>query len=604
MKTLVLAEKPSVGRELARILQCSRKTKGYIEGPQFVVTWSLGHLVTLAEPEDYDQKYREWRLEDLPMLPFSMKLKVIRQTSHQFRIVKGLMNRKDIRELIIATDAGREGELVARWIMVLANWKKPFRRLWISSQTDEAIREGFANLKAGTAYNNLYDAAVCRAEADWLIGLNVTRALTCRFNAQLNAGRVQTPTLAMIVNRESEIKQFVPIDYWTIQVDFGDYYANWTNKSGSSRIFNRLQAEKIAAKIKGHQAVVKDIQHTSKSEGAPLAYDLTELQRDANKRLGYSAQKTLSVLQNLYEQHKLVTYPRTDSRYITTDIVSTLTARLKSISVAPYAALTRPILQKPLKPTKRFVDDNKVTDHHAIIPTEQPLVLSSLKEEERKLYDLIVRRFIAVLYPPYRYNRTTIVTVVNNEYFHSRGRVVKDKGWRAVTSITRENDQMEEETLPDQNLAQQKKGAIKNIESYKISKSKTRPPLRYTEATLLTAMEYPGKFLEDEELRETMKDSGLGTPATRAEIIEKLLKTSYIERHGRELVPTSKGIQLISLVDPALKTPELTAQWEQKLSDVARGKGSKKNLCTISARTRQSWLKVLVPAQPRIKRII
>ncbi|MEG3070704.1 MAG: DNA topoisomerase [Candidatus Syntrophopropionicum ammoniitolerans] len=241
-----------------------------------------------------------------------------------------------------------------------------------------------------------------------------------------------------------------------------------------------------------------------------------------------------------------------------------------------YAALTRPILQKPLKPTKRFVDDNKVTDHHAIIPTEQPLVLSSLKEEERKLYDLIVRRFIAVLYPPYRYNRTTIVTVVNNEYFHSRGRVVKDKGWRAVTSITRENDQMEEETLPDQNLAQQKKGAIKNIESYKISKSKTRPPLRYTEATLLTAMEYPGKFLEDEELRETMKDSGLGTPATRAEIIEKLLKTSYIERHGRELVPTSKGIQLISLVDPALKTPELTAQWEQKLSDVARGKGSKK----------------------------
>ncbi|NLJ76724.1 MAG: DNA topoisomerase III [Peptococcaceae bacterium] len=576
MKTLVLAEKPGVGRELARILQCSRKTKGYIEGSQFIVTWSLGHLVTLAEPEDYDQKYREWRLEDLPMLPFRMKLKVIRQTSHQFRIVKDLMNRKDVRELIIATDAGREGELVARWIMALANWKKPFKRLWISSQTDEAIREGFANLKAGIAYNNLYDAAVCRAEADWLIGLNVTRALTCRFNAQLNAGRVQTPTLAMMVNRESEIKQFVPVDYWTIQVDFGDYYANWTNKSGSRRIFNRLQAEKIAAKIKGHQAVVKDIQHTSKSEGAPLAYDLTELQRDANKRLGYSAQKTLSVLQNLYEQHKLVTYPRTDSRYITTDIVPTLTARLKNISVVPYTALVKPLLQKPLKPNKRFVDDNKVTDHHAIIPTEQHLVLSSLKEEERKLYDLIVRRFIAVLYPPYRYNSTTIVTVVNNEYFHSRGRVVKDKGWRAVTSITRENDQMEEEKLPDQNLTQQKKGDIKNIKSYKISKFKTRPPSRYTEATLLTAMECPGKFIEDEELRETMKGSGLGTPATRAEIIEKLLKTSYIERHGRELVPTSKGIQLISLVDPALKTPELTAQWEQKLSDIARGKGNKK----------------------------
>jgi DNA topoisomerase-3 len=485
------------------------------------------------------------------------------------------MKRDDIKELVIATDAGREGELVARWIMVLANWKKPFRRLWISSQTDDAIKEGFANLKAGTAYNNLYDAAACRAEADWLIGLNVTRALTCKFNAQLNAGRVQTPTLAMIVNRESEIKQFIPVDFWTIRVDFGDYFGDWRNKDGNSRIFNQSKAEEITAKIKGHTGVIKDIHTESKSEGAPLAYDLTELQRDANKRYGFSAQKTLSVLQDLYEQHKLVTYPRTDSRYITTDIVPTLTARLKSISVAPYAELVKPLFQKPLNVTKRFADNSKVTDHHAIIPTEQPLRLSSLKEEERKLYDLIVRRFIAVLYPPYRYDQTTLITVIAGENFHSRGKVVKDKGWRSVTSRTVEKDGSEEETMPEQTLTLQKKSDVKQVKSCKINKSKTKPPSRYTEAALLTAMESPGKFIEDEELRETMKGSGLGTPATRAEIIEKLLNTSYIERQGKELVPTSKGVQLISLVSPSLKTPELTAQWEQRLSNIARGKGSK-----------------------------
>jgi DNA topoisomerase III len=580
MKSLVLAEKPSVAREIARVLKCGMKNKGYFEGPQFVVTWSLGHLVTLAEPDDYDKKYKEWRLEDLPMLPANMKLKVIKQTSHQFQVVRNLMNRNDLKELVIATDAGREGELVARWIMVLANWKKPFKRLWISSQTDDAIRDGFANLKAGASYNNLYDAAVCRAEADWLIGLNVTRALTCKNNAQLNAGRVQTPTLAMMVNRETEIKQFVPVDFWTIRADFGDYFGDWRSKSGNSRIFDHSQAEEIAAKVKGHPGVIKEIHTEGKSEGAPLAYDLTELQRDANKRYSFSAQKTLSILQDLYEQHKLVTYPRTDSRYITSDIVPTLTTRLRSISVAPYADLVKPLLQKPLTPTKRFVDNNKVTDHHALIPTEQPLRLTSLKEEERKLYDLIVRRFIAVLYPPYRYDQTTLVTVINGEPFHSQGKVVKDKGWRAVASKAAEKDDVDDKALPEQTLTMQKKGDVKQLKACKINKSKTKPPARYNEATLLTAMESPGKFIEDEELRETMKGSGLGTPATRAEIIEKLINTSYIERQGKELVPTSKGIQLVNLVSPALKTPELTAQWEQKLSNIARGKGSKTEFMT------------------------
>jgi len=575
MKSLVLAEKPSVAKEIARVLKCTGKNKGFLEGPQYVVTWALGHLVVLAEPEDYDHKYKQWKLEDLPMLPASMKLKVIRQTSHQFQVIRNLMKRGDISELVIATDAGREGELVARWIMVLANWKKPFKRLWISSQTDDAIREGFANLKAGTAYNNLYDAAVCRAQADWLIGLNVTRALTCKFNAQLTAGRVQTPTLAMIVNRENEIKQFVPVDYWTIRADFGDYFGDWRDPSGKNRIFNYTQAEEIVSRIKGYPGVIKEVRTESKSEPPPLAYDLTELQRDANKRYGFPAQKTLSVLQDLYERHKLVTYPRTDSRYITTDIVPTLPARLKSIATGPYAGLVKPLLQKTLEPTKRFVDNSKVTDHHAIIPTGQPLQLAALSAEEKNLYDLIARRFITVLYPPYRYGQTTLTTVVNGEHFYSSGRVVKDLGWRAVTAKAAEKEELKDDALPEQTLALHKKGEQKQVNSYKINKSKTKPPARYTEATLLTAMESPGKFIEDEELRESMKGSGLGTPATRAEIIEKLLYNNYIERQGKELFPTSKGMQLINLVSPALKTPELTAQWEQRLADIARGKGSK-----------------------------
>ena len=296
MKSLVLAEKPSVAREIARVLNCNKKNKGFIEGPNYVVTWALGHLVTLAEPEDYDQKLKSWRMEDLPMLPDKMKLKVIKPTTSQYQVVRSLMQRGDIKDMVIATDAGREGELVARWIMAKAVWKKPFKRLWISSQTDAAIREGFANLKAGSAYNNLYDAAVCRAEADWLIGLNVTRALTCKFNTQFTAGRVQTPTLAMIVNREQEIQQFKPVDYWTIRADFEDYFGDWRDKKGQGRIFDHDRAEEVIVKVQGHRGIITEVRREAKSEPPPLAYDLTELQRDANRRLNFSAQKTLSVL--------------------------------------------------------------------------------------------------------------------------------------------------------------------------------------------------------------------------------------------------------------------------------------------------------------------
>jgi DNA topoisomerase-3 len=576
MKSIVLAEKPSVAKEIARILKCNKKGKGFFEGSNYLVTWALGHLVTLAEPGDYEVKWKEWRLQDLPMLPEKMKLKVMRQTSHQFRIVTQLMKRSDIGQMIIATDAGREGELVARWIMKLGGWKKPAKRLWISSQTDAAVTEGFSRLKPGNDYLNLYRAAVCRAEADWLIGLNVTRALTCKFDAQLSAGRVQTPTLSMMVNREEEIKNFVPVDFWTVEAYFGDYFGAWRSKDGNTRIFKQEKAREIQEKVKGGKGVIRDVKTDHKSEPPPLAYDLTELQRDANRRYSFSAKKTLSVLQGLYERHKLVTYPRTDSRYITSDMKGTLPLRLERMAKGPYANLVKKLLENKLNITKRLVNDARVTDHHAIIPTEQPLDLSRLENDEKRLYDLIARRFITVLSPPYLYDQTTIVTEVNGQWFYARGKVVKSQGWRAVTGAAllaeEETGAGEKDKLPTQSLKHQKKGDSKDVKECKLKKAKTQPPPRYTEATLLTAMESPGKFIEDEELRESIKAGGLGTPATRAEIIEKLISSYYVERHGKELAPTSKGKQLIGLVPPELKSPELTAQWELRLSNIARGK--------------------------------
>ncbi|MGE5381271.1 MAG: DNA topoisomerase III [Methylocystaceae bacterium] len=604
MKSLVLAEKPSVAKEIARVLGCKSGGKGYLEGPNYVVTWALGHLVTLAEPDDYDPKYKQWRLEDLPMLPDKLKLKTIRQTSHQYQVVKALMKRQDIKDLVIATDAGREGELVARWIMEQANWKKPFSRLWISSQTDEAIREGFRNLKPGYHYDNLYQAAVSRAEADWVIGLNVTRALTCRHNAQLNAGRVQTPTLAMLVKRETEIKNFRPVDFWTLQADFGDYFGDWRDTSGNGRIFDQERAQALAMRVQGKNGIIKEVKTEAKHEAHPLLYDLTELQRDANRRYGFSAQKTLSVLQVLYERHKLVTYPRTDSRYLSADIVPTLEGRLKSINTGPYADLIKPLLGRPLPTSKRLVDNSKVSDHHALIPTGQTLHLDTLDGDEKKLYDLVVRRFIAVFYSPFRYDLTTMVTVVDGETFFSRGRVIKEHGWKVVNTKSIESEAVEgsdEEKLPEQTLRQQKQGSAVLAKSCKVNRGKTRPPARYTEATLLTAMEHPGKYIEDEDLRESMKQAGLGTPATRAEIIEKLVKTFYVERNGKELVPTDKGSQLIAMVPSSLRTPDLTAQWEQELADIAQGKAKRDKFIQDIRKNARELVQMVIEDETKFK---
>ena len=571
-KILVLAEKPSVGRELAKVLGCNQKGDGFISGPKYIVSWALGHLVTLADPEAYGEKYKTWKLEDLPMVPPKMQLVVIKETARQFGVVKNLIMKPEVTELVLATDAGREGELVGRWIFEKVGTRKPIKRLWISSQTEKAIKEGFNQLKPGAQYELLYKSARCRAEADWLVGLNITRALTCKYNAQLSAGRVQTPTLAMIVQREEEIRRFVPKDYWTIDAVVNGFTIHWIDPlSGQTRLLEKAKADAIVTKLNGQTAVIKDIKKEAKQELPPLAYDLTELQRDANRRYSYSAKKTLQVMQQLYETHKLVTYPRTDSRYITDDLVPTLPERLKSIAIGPYAVMANNLIRNKFKVTKRLVDNSKVSDHHAIIPTEQYVNLNALSNEERHIYDLIVKRFLAVLNPAFEYELTTVMLEAAGERFHAKGKIIKSKGWKSVyegvSNVDDDDDEDEDQSLPEM-----KRGDSFQITSVKAIQGKTKPPARYTEATLLSAMEHPGKFIDNKSLRETLEStSGLGTPATRADIIEKLFDSFYMERRGKDIFPTSKGIQLIGLVPEEIKSPELTAKWEQQLSLISKG---------------------------------
>lgn len=575
-KTLVLTEKPSVAKDIARVLGCKRSGNGCIVGDKYIVTWALGHLVTLADPEAYDDKYKSWRMEDLPMLPGRMKLVVIGQTSKQFKAVSSLLSSAEVSDIVIATDAGREGELVARWIIQKANCRKPMRRLWISSQTDKAIKEGFASLKPSSQYDNLYRSAQCRAEADWLVGLNVTRALTCKHNAQLSAGRVQTPTLAMIVRREEDILRFRPKDYFTVKADFGEYTALYKDGKGQARFADAAAAKEVADSVRGKRGVLSEVKKVYRFKAPPAAYDLTELQRDANKKYGYSAKQTLSLMQSLYETHKLLTYPRTDSRYITKDVAATLPERLRAIAIGPYKDSASAVLHsKPLQ-TKYIVNDAKVTDHHAIIPTEQYVDLNKLSREERHIYDLVVRRFIAVLSAPFEYDEVQVKITVGKYNFYTKGQSVKSAGWKALyDSSLADDDDDSEPDLAAQRLPALSQGAAVAVKEVRVCAGKTSPPARYTEATLLTAMENPASQVEDGRLRDALKMAGgLGTPATRADIIEKLFNSFYIERRGREIFPTSKGRQLIGIVPPDLKSAELTAKWEQQLSLIAEGKAN------------------------------
>lgn len=587
MKHLVIAEKPSVARDIARVLGCSKKNNSYIEGKDYVVTWALGHLVTLADPEEYGEQYKTWRMDTLPMLPDRWKLVVIKQTSRQYHTVKEQIFRKDISDIIIATDAGREGELVARWILGKAGNRKPLKRLWISSVTDKAIREGFSHLRPGKDYENLYHAAVARAEADWEVGINATRALTCKYNAQLSCGRVQTPTLAMIAAREEEIKKFIPKLYYGLKAVVKGIPFTWTDaKNNSGRTFDKSRIENIYKKA-AQKIRITEVKKKTKKTYSPALYDLTALQREANQRYGYSAKETLNIMQRLYENHKVLTYPRTDSRYLTTDMTGTLKERLKACAVGPYRKAASRLSMQEIKADKSFVNNAKVSDHHAIIPTEQFVQLEHMSSDERKIYDLVVRRFLAVLSPDCEYEEISLTGMIGNETFRAKGSQILKAGWREIYDADWED--IEDEDAPDNGGSTGsssltgttwpdiRKGSELPVTSLSITEGKTKPPAYFTEGTLIAAMENPARYMQhkDQTLARTLGETGgLGTVATRADIIEKLFGSFLMEKKGAEIHITSKGRQLLSLVPPDLKSPELTAQWELRLKSIAQGKES------------------------------
>jgi DNA topoisomerase-3 len=574
-KRLIVAEKPSVGRDIAGVLGKHRKGEGRLDGDGWTVTWALGHLVELAPPDAYGEEYKRWSLEKLPILPDSFKVRVTPKTRKQFELVKAMMSDPEVSEVVNACDAGREGELIFAYLYGLSGCKKPVKRLWISSLTQEAIREGFGSLRDGREMRPLEDAARSRSEADWVVGMNATRAYSSKFGRPgnvLSVGRVQTPTLKVLVDREREIESFVPEKFWTVHARFskeGESYDGLWFKDKQSRLSSKEAADEIAAKVRGVTGTVRKAQKKTATEKPPLLHDLTELQRNANAWYGFSADRTLKAAQALYEQRKLITYPRTSSRYLSGDMVPGLPGRVEAsgglTDLSPFARELLALEKLPV--TKRVVDDSKVTDHHAIVPTNKKLS-GELPPDEAKVYDLVARRFLSVFFPEARFENTTVVTEAEGETFVSKGRVVLEAGWRRLyPDGAGGKKEKEPPVLPE----------IKERQSWPVVKvgvkeGETKPPPRYSESALLGAMETAGKLVEDEELRQQMKDSGLGTPATRAATIERLLKVGYAEREKKTLVPTEKGLALISLLaDDSLASPELTARWEERLAKMERG---------------------------------
>lgn len=562
-KSVVIAEKPSVARDIARVLNCNKKGDGFLEGNKYVITWALGHLVTLADPESYDIKYRTWNLEELPMIPSNLRTTTIKKTHKQFNSIKSQLNRSDINEVVIATDSAREGELVARWIIDKANINKPIKRLWISSVTDKAIQEGFKNLKDGKQYENLYHAAVARSEADWYVGLNATRALTTKFNAQLSAGRVQTPTLGIIAQREEEIKNFTPRKYneVTLKSNNGITFL-WNDDKNKSRIFNKEQADKLYNKLNNQTAIINVIEKSQKKNFAPQLYDLTELQRDANKIYGFSGKQTLRIMQQLYERHKVLTYPRTDSRVISSDIVPTLKDRIKACSVGEYNKYTSNLVHKTFHLPKSVVNDKAVSDHHAIIPTEEPVFIDTLDTNERRIYDLVIKRFLAVLSEPFEYEQIKIIAEVSGETLIAKENLTTKLGWKEVYG--------EKQSNKGSNLRQGQHITGQLL----LKEGSTLPPDRHTEGSLLKAMENPARHMEEtnQKMTKTLQAvGGIGTVATRADVIDKLINGGYIEQRGKYLYLTNTGKQLLDLAPEDLRSPALTAEWEDKLLKIENG---------------------------------
>lgn len=565
---VVVAEKPSVGRDIARVLRCTGKGEGFLRGEKYLITWAVGHLVALCEPDEVDEKYKKWRMDDLPMLPTHIPTKVLPKTRSQFSIIKKLINAEDTERIICATDAGREGELIFRLIYQQAKCQKPVDRLWISSMTDEAIREGFAALRPAQDYNGLYRSAACRSQADWLVGMNASRAFTLRFDALLSIGRVQTPTLAILVKRYHEIANFKPEEYFTLTADFGDYSGQWFDPTNSdekknSRIPDKKTADQLAKQIRGKEALVKSVSAEAKKELPPQLYDLTSLQRDANRKLGFTADKTLKIAQELYEKWKAVTYPRTDSRYLPLDMVGRAKLTLQKLP-GEYKALVQNLpwsAEGKLPFSKRIFDNAKVSDHHALIPTPQTAPLEKLPPDAAKLFDMITRRAIAAFYPAHEYDAIKAITACQEQVFRSSGKVVRINGWKDVYPV----DDKEPDALPALNQGDQRTVCKANVK-----KESTKPPAPHTDASLLAAMENAGRDLADEKLREQMKGSGLGTPATRAAIIERLIQVGYAARKGRSLNATEKGVSLIAIAPPEIASPETTGKWELALDEIAR----------------------------------
>jgi DNA topoisomerase-3 len=572
---LIVTEKPSVAKDIARVLKINGSRDGYIEGKDYTITWCIGHLIQLAYPEEYDSKFKGWNMNDLPIFPKKFKYAINPSTAKQYEIVKNLMLSEKVTEIICATDAGREGQLIFGYVYINAGCKKPVQRLWISSMTDEAIEEGFSKLRDNKEFFSLYQSAKARSEADWLVGINATRLFTVKYNQMLTIGRVQTPTLSLIVNRQKDIDNFVQEPFYEIEADCQMFSATWFNNKGT-RIKELEKAEEIKKKCDNKEGTITKLKTKRATVERPLLYDLTELQRDGNKRFGYSAEQTLEAAQNLYEKHKLTTYPRTDSRYLTKDMKSKLPGLLMNIKSGWKGSeyCVDKVVGQKINADKRVINDKKVTDHHAIIVTPNIRNFASVKlsEREKNILRLVVARFISVLDRKQEFDQTDVELLIENEKFKARGKKVVVPGWKEVEDIMLGKEVKEDKGDKDDkeittNLAVNDKLTPSEV---KVVSKKTSPPKQYNEATLLTAMETAGRQIEDEKLKEEMKSIGLGTPATRAGIIEKLISVGYIKRNRKNLVPTQNGIQLIDIVHEKLKKPDLTGEWESELSKIAK----------------------------------
>jgi DNA topoisomerase III len=591
--TLVIAEKPSVGQDLARVLPgpfqkhagAGERTTRWLEGPEHVITWAVGHLVQLAEPDEYDERYKKWRMADLPIVPRDFKLVVRDERSRkQMSVVRDLLRRDDVERVVNACDAGREGELIFKYVLEAAGVKqrKPVQRLWLSSMTNQAMREAFGHLRPDGDMKQLEAAAKSRSEADWIVGMNSTRAATIRlrssFDGAVSLGRVQTPTLAILTRREEEIRAFKPEKYWLVDAVFATdderTYEGRFHAGAQPRLKTAAEADVIVAAVRGRRGEITKLDKTRRKERAPLLYDLTSLQRDANTRFGFSARRTLGAAQRCYEEHKVLTYPRTSSRYLTSDMVGEIKPTAGHVGQsAEYAKAAEYVRSLDLLPLGRVVDDAKVGDHHAIIPTNSPHNLSRLDGDDRRIYDLVARRFLAVFHPEAEFENTRVETTVEQHVFRTRGRVLLVPGWRGVYGELPEGEGAgDEDEGRDQQLPRLERGEQVDTRDAQALEKETKPPRRYTDASLLGAMETAGKLVDDDELREAMKDSGIGTPATRAAIIERLIDVGYIEREGRALVATEKGLNVIRLLgEHPLTSPALTGDWERRLALIERG---------------------------------